>query len=75
MFGSFEPEVAPVIYGLTKNIETHNPFRIETHEWVAIYRDVRHAGSFRSALGYVFRHPGWAPKSAVPATSPVAVAA
>jgi sterol desaturase/sphingolipid hydroxylase (fatty acid hydroxylase superfamily) len=75
MFNSFEPEVAPVIYGLTKNIDTHNPFRIETHEWVAIYRDVRRAGSVRHALGYVFRHPGWAPKSAVPATSPVVVAA
>ncbi|HVS67961.1 MAG TPA: sterol desaturase family protein [Mycobacteriales bacterium] len=74
LFGSFEPEVAPVVYGLTKNIATHNPFRIETHEWVAMYRDVRHASSVRNALGYVFRHPGW-----VPATSeslaPVAVAA
>ncbi|HVV77900.1 MAG TPA: sterol desaturase family protein [Mycobacteriales bacterium] len=74
MFGSFEPEVAPVTYGLTKNIETHNPFRIETHEWVAIYRDVRRAGSVRDALGYVLRHPGWTP-AAVVSSAPVAVAA
>ncbi|HWC34969.1 MAG TPA: sterol desaturase family protein [Mycobacteriales bacterium] len=74
LFGSFEPEVVPVVYGLTKNIASHNPLRIETHEWVAIYRDVRRAGSFRHALGYVFRHPGWAPPP-VEGRSPLAVAA
>jgi sterol desaturase/sphingolipid hydroxylase (fatty acid hydroxylase superfamily) len=75
MFGSFEPEVAPVVYGLTKNIDTHNPFRIETHEWVGMYRDVRRAGSLRHALGYVFRHPGWAPANPSVAATKVAVAA
>ncbi|HET7529447.1 MAG TPA: sterol desaturase family protein [Mycobacteriales bacterium] len=74
LFRSFEPEVAPVVYGLTKNIETHNPFRIETHEWVAMYRDVRRAASLRHALGYVFRHPGWTPAVTEP-RSAVAVAA
>jgi sterol desaturase/sphingolipid hydroxylase (fatty acid hydroxylase superfamily) len=74
MFHSFEPEVAPVIYGLTKNLNSHNPFRIETHEWVAIYRDVRRAGSLRHAVGYVFGHPGWAPAAHESAT-PVPVAA
>jgi sterol desaturase/sphingolipid hydroxylase (fatty acid hydroxylase superfamily) len=61
LFGSFEPEVAPVTYGLTKNINTHNPFRIETHEWIAMFRDVRTARSLRAAFGYVFKHPGWTP--------------
>jgi sterol desaturase/sphingolipid hydroxylase (fatty acid hydroxylase superfamily) len=73
MFGSFEPEVAPVVYGQTKNIATYNPLRIETHEWVALYRDVRRAASVRHAIGYVFRHPGWAPKAAgAPVSMPVA---
>ncbi len=75
MFGSFEPELAPVIYGLTKNISTHNPFRIETHEWVAIWRDVTTAGSARDALGYVFRHPGWAPADLSGLSAPVGVRA
>ncbi|HVT22031.1 MAG TPA: sterol desaturase family protein [Mycobacteriales bacterium] len=73
MFGSFAPEVEPVVYGLTKNIQTHNPLRIETHEWVSMYRDVRRAASVRHAVGYVFRHPGWAPATAArPAAVPVA---
>jgi sterol desaturase/sphingolipid hydroxylase (fatty acid hydroxylase superfamily) len=60
-FGTFEPEVAPVRYGLTKDIATHNPFRIATHELVAIARDVRAASSWSERYGRVFRGPGWQP--------------
>jgi sterol desaturase/sphingolipid hydroxylase (fatty acid hydroxylase superfamily) len=47
MFKSFEPEGERVRYGLTKNIETHNPLRVATHELAAIARDVRSASSWR----------------------------
>jgi len=53
LFGTFEPEGEKVVYGLTKNIETHHPVAIQTHEFVAIARDVRAAvmrGSWRGAL-------------------------
>jgi len=60
-FGTFEPEVAPVRYGLTKNIETFNPIRIAFHEWHALLRDMRQARSWRDALGYFFAPPGWSP--------------
>ncbi|MGB8651870.1 MAG: sterol desaturase family protein [Mycobacteriales bacterium] len=71
LFGTFEPEVERVVYGLTKNIETHNPLRVATHEVVALWRDVRSAGSWRHRLGYVFRGPGWAPAE-LAAAEPVA---
>jgi sterol desaturase/sphingolipid hydroxylase (fatty acid hydroxylase superfamily) len=58
-FGTFEPEVEPVVYGLTKNIDTYNPLRIATHELAAIARDVRAAGSWRIRVGRVLRGPGW----------------
>ena len=61
LFGSFEPEGERVIYGLTKNIETHNPLRVATHEYVALARDVRSARSWRHRAGYVLHGPGWAP--------------
>ena len=32
LFGTFEREDEPVVYGLTKNIDTFNPARIATHE-------------------------------------------
>jgi sterol desaturase/sphingolipid hydroxylase (fatty acid hydroxylase superfamily) len=64
LFRTFEPEGERVIYGLTKNITTHNPLKVATHELFAIARDVRAATSWRDKLGYVFRGPGWTPTSA-----------
>lgn len=39
LFGTFEPEVAPVRYGLITNIDTYNPLRIAFAEWVRLLRD------------------------------------
>jgi sterol desaturase/sphingolipid hydroxylase (fatty acid hydroxylase superfamily) len=61
LFGTFEPERAPVRYGLTRNIDSFNPLVIAFHEIAAIARDVRRAHSLREALGYVFGPPGWSP--------------
>jgi sterol desaturase/sphingolipid hydroxylase (fatty acid hydroxylase superfamily) len=61
MFRSFEPESEPVVYGLTKNIATHNPFRVATHELAAIWSDVKAAASWRDRAGFVLRSPGWSP--------------
>jgi len=61
LLGTFEPERTPVRYGLTKNIDTFNPFRIAFHEWAALARDVRHARTWRERLGYVLLPPGWSP--------------
>ncbi len=59
LFGTFEPEVERVRFGLTKNIETFNPLRVATHEFVAIWRDLRSTRRWSAWLGYLFRHPGW----------------
>ena len=64
LFGTFEPERAPVRYGLTTNIKTFNPLVIAGHEWAAMARDVRRARSWRARLGYLFRPPGWSPDGA-----------
>jgi sterol desaturase/sphingolipid hydroxylase (fatty acid hydroxylase superfamily) len=62
MFGTYEPEVERVRYGLTKNIETYNPIRVAWHEFAAIWHDVRAADNWRDRLGYTFRGPGWEPR-------------
>ncbi|AQG79509.1 sterol desaturase family protein [Spirosoma montaniterrae] len=59
LFGTFAPEKQRPTYGLTKNIDSYNPVRIAFHEWTDILRDLRRAGSFRNALGYLFGPPGW----------------
>lgn len=61
LFGTFEPEVRRVKYGLTKNIRTYNPLRIAYHEFIDIGRDVISARGWRNKLGHAFRHPGWKP--------------
>ena len=61
LFGTFEPEGERVVYGLTKNIETFNPLRVATHEYVALWRDVRTAATWRERLAHVTHGPGWSP--------------
>jgi sterol desaturase/sphingolipid hydroxylase (fatty acid hydroxylase superfamily) len=59
VFGTFAPERARVVYGLTKDIDTYNPLRIGFHEVYAIGRDVARAPTLQAKLGYMLRPPGW----------------
>ena len=61
LFGTFEPERAPVRFGLTKNLASHHPVHIAFHEWRAMFADAWRAGSLRHALGFLLRPPGWHP--------------
>lgn len=63
LFGTFarETDADPPRYGIVKNIETHNPFRIAFHEWAAMARDLAGARSPRAVIGHVFGPPGWRP--------------
>ncbi|MDF3299271.1 sterol desaturase family protein [Streptomyces tropicalis] len=63
LFRSFVPEGEPVVYGLTKNIDTYNPMRVAFHEFAAAWRDMRRTARWRDKAGYLFGPPGWAPKA------------
>jgi sterol desaturase/sphingolipid hydroxylase (fatty acid hydroxylase superfamily) len=60
LFGTFEREDEPVVYGLTTNIESYNPAVIATHEWRDIGRDIAGAGTWGERWSYLLRGPGWA---------------
>ncbi len=62
MFGSYAEETFRPTYGLTKNIDSFNPFRLQYHEYAAILRDLRSARG-RGANG-------WATCSPHPAGTP-----
>ena len=65
LFGSFQPETFRPHYGLTKQVDTYNIWKLQTHEYVAIARDVRAAHRWRDRLGFIFGPPGWEPRQSV----------
>jgi sterol desaturase/sphingolipid hydroxylase (fatty acid hydroxylase superfamily) len=73
LFGTFEPEVEPVVYGLTKDIGTFDPARIATHEFAALFGDVARSTGWGERLSHVVRGPGRGGRRTVspePATQP-----
>lgn len=72
MFGSYADEVEHVRSGLTHNIDTHNPVKVNFHEFVAMVRDVRRARTWRGRIGYLLRPPGWAEPAPIAAQSAAA---
>ena len=62
LFGTFEPERERVKYGLTKNLDTFNPLKIASHEWIALGKDLARADSWRDRVGLLTGPPGWVPE-------------
>ena len=61
VFGTFEPEVTPVTYGLTRNINSYNQIWVQLHEYAGIARDAWHAPRWSDTISFILRGPGWAP--------------
>jgi sterol desaturase/sphingolipid hydroxylase (fatty acid hydroxylase superfamily) len=63
IFGTFaqEREDAPCRYGLTEPLFSANPIRIVFHDWIGLWRDLRHAKTWRERLSCLFGPPGWSP--------------
>jgi sterol desaturase/sphingolipid hydroxylase (fatty acid hydroxylase superfamily) len=66
VFGTYADEVERPVYGLTKNIDTHNPFRIAFHEYACIGRDLAGTSSWRHWVRHLLDRPGWQPPAGAP---------
>jgi len=75
LFGSFEPEAEPCVYGTTVPLAGWDPLRAVGSNYLELWRRVRHVGSWRDRLGVLLRAPGWraASEPAAPATVAVPV--
>lgn len=62
LFGTFEPEKEPVVYGLRRNINTFNPLKIAFHYWVTIGKDLKRSTRLGEYFGAIFGPPDWEPK-------------
>lgn len=61
LFGTFseETDLEPVVYGLTRNIDTFNPIKIVLHEYRAMISDIRSVSRWQDKLRYLALAPGW----------------
>jgi sterol desaturase/sphingolipid hydroxylase (fatty acid hydroxylase superfamily) len=57
MFGTFEAEDEPVVYGLTHNLGTNDPWKITWHDWKKIASGLHRAQSPRDAFRVLFGPP------------------
>ncbi len=61
MFGTFEPEVEPVVYGITTPLESWNPVWANVHVFADIARNAMRTERWRDKWRVVFGHPGFLP--------------
>ena len=57
LFGTFEPEMDKVKYGLVNNVNTYNPTKITLMVWQEIFRNIKNAPSVSEALYFLFGPP------------------
>ena len=61
LFGTFQREEEPAIYGLTRNIETDNPVAINLVEFGRLWRDMRRCRGIGDKLRMCFGGLSWRP--------------
>ncbi|KJK59962.1 sterol desaturase family protein [Saccharothrix sp. ST-888] len=61
LFGSFTPETTRPVFGLTKDLNSFNPLRVATHEYVSIARDLAKAETWGDRVRHLTKGPGWKP--------------
>lgn len=63
LFGTFQKEDPnePIIYGITNDINTYNPLKIASHEFVNLGKDLKKTPKLINKLKYIFLPPGWSP--------------
>jgi sterol desaturase/sphingolipid hydroxylase (fatty acid hydroxylase superfamily) len=63
LFGTYEPEGEKVVYGLTRNIETYNPIKINWIEFSRLWSDVRQSKGAWEVFNSIFGAPEWQPRN------------
>lgn len=59
LFGTYEPERAPVDYGIPQQIVSYNFVVLNLHEFVDMVRDVLAPGPLRERLKHLWKPPEW----------------
>lgn len=59
LFGTFEPEVEPVIYGITRPLRSWNALWANLHPWKDLIGQVRRTPRVLDKIKLWFMRPGW----------------
>lgn len=57
MFGTFTEETEEPRYGITKQLDSYNPFWINTHAWLEMWRELRKRKGWLQKIRCVFGSP------------------
>jgi sterol desaturase/sphingolipid hydroxylase (fatty acid hydroxylase superfamily) len=57
LFGTYQVEKEKVVYGINKNVESYNPFKIIFHEWLSWAKDIKNSKSIKEAYTHTFSPP------------------
>lgn len=57
MFGTFQPELNTPNYGITTPPDSYNPVYLVFHEFIAIWKDLKEAESWRDWFFILFASP------------------
>ncbi|WP_427310022.1 sterol desaturase family protein [Cupriavidus sp. H39] len=67
LFGTFVPEREAPVYGITRQVRSHDPLTLTFHEWRDMFGDAWRDRELR----YLWKPPEWrSPRAAMPATLP-----
>jgi len=57
LFRTYVKEDAPAIYGITSNIHTHDPYKIITHEYIHLIKELPKINGISNKIRYLFSPP------------------
>jgi sterol desaturase/sphingolipid hydroxylase (fatty acid hydroxylase superfamily) len=61
IFGTYQPEVATVQYGLTQQINSNNPVTIIFSEYSNLWQDIKDCQRWQDKIQIIFGRTGWKP--------------
>lgn len=65
MFGTFEPEQEEVVYGITQQPKSWNPFWLNIEHWWNLLKDFIEVEGLKNKWHILFNAPGWQPEGYV----------
>jgi hypothetical protein len=70
LFGTFEAESEPVVYGTVEPLRSFDPLWAQVHPWVQLARGAIRAPRFADKIRIWFAPPEWSPEGVPPHAAP-----